>query len=70
MPPEDCGVPWAILEFRERYSLLNIADRLYELAKRRLDMGSEAFVHDHSEEVLQLMRWLEIDRFDRGVVNR
>ncbi len=69
-PPEDCGGPWGFLELRERYSLLNIADRLYELAKRRLDMGSEAFVHDHYEDVLQLMRWLEIDRFDRGAINR
>jgi hypothetical protein len=70
VPPEDCGGPWAFLELRQRYSLLNIADRLYELAERRLDMGSEAFVHDHYEDVLQLMRWLEIDRFDRRAVNR
>jgi len=70
VPPEDCGGPWAFLELRQRYSLLNVADRLYELAKRRLVVGSEAFVHDHYEDVQQLMRWLEIDRFDRRAVNR
>ena len=32
----------SFLELRQRYSLLNIADRLYELAKRRLDVGGEA----------------------------
>ncbi len=42
VPPEDCSGPWAFLELRQRYSLLNIADRLYELAKRRLDVGGEA----------------------------
>ena len=68
--PEDCGGPWAFTELRERYSLLNIADRLYELAKCRLAIGGEAFVHDHYEDVMQLQRWLEIDRFDRRTVNR
>ena len=66
----DCGGPWAFLELRQHYSLLSIADRLYELAMRRLDIGAEAFVHDHYENVLQLLRWLEIDRFDRRATNR
>src|SRR5438477_3271804 len=63
VPPEDCGGPCAFLELRQQYSLLSIADRLYDLTKRRLAMGGEAFVHDHYEDVLQLLRWLEIDRF-------
>ena len=70
VPPEDCGGPWAFLELRERYSLLHIADRVYALAKRRLLMGYDAFVHDHDEDVRHLLRWLEIDRFDRRAVNR
>jgi len=70
VPPEDCGGPWAFLELRQRNSVLNIADRLYELAKRRLAVGAEAFVHDYYEDVLQLQRWLEIDRFDRRGANR
>jgi Plasmid pRiA4b ORF-3-like protein len=70
VPPEDCGGPWAFLELRQRYSLLNIADRLYELARRRLAMGGAAFVDDHYEDVLQLLGWLEVDRFDRRAVNR
>jgi Plasmid pRiA4b ORF-3-like protein len=70
VPPEDCGGPWAFLELRQRYSLLNIADRLYELARRRLAMGGAAFVDDRYEDVLQLLAWLEVDRFDRRAVNR
>jgi Plasmid pRiA4b ORF-3-like protein len=68
--PEDCGGPRAFLELRQRYSLLDIADRLYDLAERRLAMGGEAFVHDHYKDVLRLLHWLEIDRFDRRAVNR
>ena len=70
MPPEDCGGPWAFLELRHRYSLLNVADRLYALAKRRMAMGGEAFIHDHYDDVQQLLGWLEIDRFDRRAVNQ
>jgi hypothetical protein len=70
VPPEDCGGSWAFLELRQCYSLLDIADRLYDLAERRLAMGGEAFIHDHHEDVLQLLHWLEIDRFERRAVNR
>jgi Plasmid pRiA4b ORF-3-like protein len=70
VPPEDCGGPWAFLELRERYSLPTIADQLYELAKCRLALGYDAFVHDHYEDVQQLLEWLEIDRFDRRATNR
>ena len=34
-----------------------------------LVIGAEAFVHDYYEDVMQLLRWLEIDRFDRRAVN-
>ena len=47
----------------------SIADQLTELVERRLVIGVEAFVHDHYEDVLRLLRWLEIDRFDRRAVN-
>jgi hypothetical protein len=70
VPPEDCGGPWAFLELRQRYSIISIADQLMELVERRLVIGGEAFVHDHYEDVLRLLRWLEIDRFDRRAVNR
>jgi hypothetical protein len=69
VPPEDCGGPWAFLELRQRYSIISIADQLRELVERRLVIGAEAFVHDHYEDVMQLLRWLEIDRFDRRAVN-
>jgi hypothetical protein len=70
VPPEDCGGPWAFLELRERYSIICNADRLMELLERRLVIGCEAFVHDHYEDIMQPLRWLEIDRFDRRAVNR
>ncbi len=60
VPPEDCGGPWAFLELRQRYSIISIADQLMELVERRMVVGSEAFVHDHYEDVMQLLRWLEI----------
>jgi Plasmid pRiA4b ORF-3-like protein len=69
VPPEDCGGPWAFLELRQRYSIVSIADQLMELVERRLVIGGEAFVHDHYEDVIRLLRWLEIDRFDRRAVN-
>jgi hypothetical protein len=69
VPLEDCGGPWAFLELRERYSLVTIAEQLRALVERRLDMGYQAFVHDHEEDVLHLLAWLEIDRFDRRAVN-
>ncbi len=41
IPPEDCGGPWAFLELRQRYSIISIADRLLELAERRIAIGCE-----------------------------
>ncbi|MBV9172110.1 MAG: plasmid pRiA4b ORF-3 family protein [Chloroflexi bacterium] len=70
VPPEDCGGPLAFLELRERYSLVTIAERLSALAERRLVKGYDGFVDDHYDEVRELQRWLEIDRFDRPSVNR
>ena len=42
----------------------------FALAERRLDIGYEAFMHDHDEDVCHLLEWLQIDRFDRRAVNR
>jgi len=70
VPPEDCGGPWAFLELRLRYSLVDSAERLMELLERRETIGGEAFVHDHYEDVMHLLFWLGIDRFDRRAVNR
>ena len=41
-----------------------------ELLERRAVIGGEAFVHDHYEDVMHVMFWLGIDRFDRRTVNR
>jgi hypothetical protein len=70
VPPEDCGGPWAFLELRQRHSVVDVADRLLELVELRVAIGGDAFVHDHYEDVMQLLRWLEIDRFDRRAINQ
>jgi len=70
VPPEDCGGPWAFLELRQRHSLVDSAERLMELLERRAAVGGEAFVHDHYEDVMHVLFWLGIDRFDRRAVNR
>ncbi len=70
VPPEECGGPWAFLELRQRHSIIDSADRLMELLERRAAIGGEAFVHEHYEDVMHVMFWLGIDRFDRGAVNR
>ena len=69
VPPKDCGGPWAFLELRQRHSLIDSAERLMELLERRAAIGGEAFVHDHYEDVMQVMFWLAVDRFDRRAVN-
>ena len=30
----------------------------------------KAFVHDHYEDIMQVMFWLGVDQFDRRAVNR
>ena len=69
VPPEDCGGPWAFLELRQRHSIIDSAERLMELLDRRATIGGEAFVHDHYEDVMQVMFWLGIDHLDRRAVN-
>jgi len=83
-PPEDCGGPWAFLELRQDYSAFRIAQRLPELLKpltvaddRRGeddddddDAVDDDAVDDHHEELVHLLRWLKIDRFDRRAANR
>ena len=82
VPPEDCGGPWAFLELRQHYSAFRIAERLLELLKPltsddgqdeddddRADDDADA-VDDHYEELVHLLRWLKIGRFDRRAANR
>jgi len=40
------------------------------LVDLRAAMGYDAFVHEHAEDVLEVMRWLSVERFDRRAVNR
>src|SRR6266516_1527628 len=84
VPPEDCGGPWAFLELRQHYSALRIAEWLLELLKRIAvandrrgeddddsnEHHDDDAVDDDYEELVQLLRWLKIDRFDRRAANR
>jgi hypothetical protein len=63
VPLEDCGGPWAFLELRQRFSVLAIVRRLTEVVE-------EDELRERQEELLELRRWLMIDRFDRRAVNR
>jgi hypothetical protein len=83
VPPEDCGGPWAFLELRQHYSASRIAQRLLGLLKpitvaddRRGEDDDDSNEHhdddavdDDYEELVQLLRWLKIDRFDRRAAN-
>jgi hypothetical protein len=77
-PPEDCGGPWPFLELRQRYSVVSIAERLLELLSPLIsetdsfdgDRDDDDAVDDHHEELVDLLRWLKIDRFERRAVNR
>ena len=78
VPPEDCGGPWEFLELRQHYSVFRGAERLLELLKPLTsddghDEGEDEFVpdlDDRYEELVHLLRWLNIDRFDRRAANR
>jgi len=75
-----CGGPWAFLELRQHYSAFRIAQRLLELLKpiavaddrcgEDVDDEHGDDVDDHQEELVHLLRWLKIDRFDRRAANR
>ena len=69
VPPEGCGGPWAFLELRQRHSIFQIIRRLSELLE---PSGAEEDEDDgdHHGELLELARWLKIDRFDRRAANR
>ena len=40
------------------------------IARRLADVLEEGVIEDHREELMELRRWLLIDRFDRRAVNR
>ena len=80
-PPEDCGGPWAFLELRQHYSVVTVADRMLALlsplipdkhddSDEPVDDPGDEDAHDDAEELATLLRWLQIDRFDRRAVNR
>jgi hypothetical protein len=63
VPMEDCGGPWAFLELRQRFSVLAIVRQLAEVVE-------EGELRERHAELMELRRWLIIDRFDRRAVNR
>jgi hypothetical protein len=40
------------------------------IARRLADLLEEGVIGEHREELMELRRWLVIDRFDRRAVNR
>ena len=69
-PPEGCGGPWAFLELRQHYSPLRLFELLAELLKADPDQRIGEVLGDRYEELVELCRWLRLDRFDRRDANR
>jgi Plasmid pRiA4b ORF-3-like protein len=73
-PPEDCGGAWAVLELRQRYSVVAVTRRLAELLGDVLVAAhprcQRAIVDEHRDELTVLVRWARADRFERRQVNR
>lgn len=61
-PPEDCGGAWAFMGLKQRYSTLNIAERLIEIIE------NEA-IKDYEEELYEYQYWLKVNEFDRQAAN-
>ncbi|MHB8510469.1 MAG: plasmid pRiA4b ORF-3 family protein [Candidatus Dormibacteria bacterium] len=63
-PPEGCGGAWAFVEQRQRHTIFSVTARLAELLEDLTEL------EDHRAELLDLRRWLSLDRFDRRAVNK
>lgn len=63
-PPEDCGGPWAFMQWRQHHYLTEVVTRMAEL------LGDQDTLEEHRGEFVDLCRWLVGDRFDRRALNR
>ena len=62
-PPEDCGGPWAFMKLKQKYAQWYLINRIMEIIRE-----SEEYLD--MEEIYNLKFWMDINRFDRQVVNR
>lgn len=66
-PLDDDGGPWRFMEFRQKYSIWEISERLLEI----FDDEDLAENRDYyMGEVSNYYRWLNLDRFDRREINQ
>ncbi len=64
-PPEECGGPWAYLQGRQRHDIFAVASLLADMLGH-----PDALLGDYRDQLEELRPWLDLDRFDRRVVNR
>ena len=67
VPLDDDGGPWRFMEFRQKYSIWEIGERLLEILDDEDLAENRAY---YVVEVSNYYRWLNLDRFDRRAVNQ
>lgn len=70
VPPEGCGGPWAFLYLRQHHSPLRLFELVSDLLAADPDRRIADILGDGYEELVELCRWLQLDRFDRRAANR
>ncbi len=68
-PPEDCGGPWAFMELSQPYRIFDVISRAAQIMGRILD-GDISQLGEHREELVALLPWMTLERFDRRAANR
>ncbi len=58
------------MELRQHYSPLRLFELLAELLEADPDQRIGEVLGDRYEELEELCRWLQVDRFDRRAANR
>jgi hypothetical protein len=66
-PLDDDGGPWRFMEFRQKYSVWEISERLLEIFDDK-DLAENRDYY--MGEVSNYYRWLNLDRFDRREINQ
>ena len=69
-PPEGSGGSWAFMNQRQNYSPLRLIELLAELLEAHPDQRVREVLGDRCEELEELCRWMQVDRFDRRAANR
>lgn len=67
-PPEDCGGPWAFMELSQPYHIVKAVARAAQIIGTVLDDPTE--LGEHRAQLVALLPWLGLERFDRRAVNQ